>query len=274
MQRITSLQNARVAALRALKEKKERESSGLFLVEGSKMVEEALAHAAVSCVVVEEEDENVYAGLIALCAARAIDVLAVPHRVLAAVCDVRTPQGIAAAVALPPHGVQDSTLAGMLDAPARWVALDGVQDPGNVGTIVRTADAAGFTGVLLGAGCADPYGAKTLRATMGSIFRVPIHAAADLAATLGTLRARGWAVLCSELGGHSFYARGALPPGQVLVVGSEGAGISPQVSAQATHRLALPMRGGAESLNAAVAAGIMLYEMARAAGEEESCPCL
>ena len=142
--------------------------------------------------------------------------------------------------------------------------MDGVQDPGNVGTILRTADAAGFDGALLSGACADLYSAKTLRATMGSVFRVPTRRTDDLPAALTVMRESGYAVVATELGGADFYAH--CPHEKcVLVIGSEGRGVSPEVRAVATHHLALPMRGGAESLNAAVAAGIMIYEMARKA---------
>ena len=137
-----------------------------------------------------------------------------------------------------------------------------MQDPGNVGTILRTADAAGFDGAILGPGCADLYGAKTLRATMGSVFRVPVLPTNDLPGTLEAMKREGYAVAATELGGQDFYA--CCPRGKaILVIGSEGQGISKPVRDAATHHLALPMRGGAESLNAAVAAGIMIYEMAR-----------
>ena len=169
-------------------------------------------------------------------------------------CEAKTPQGIAATVAIRP---EPQTLTG-----SRIVALDGVQDPGNVGTILRTADAAGFDGALLSDACADLYGAKTLRATMGSVFRVPTRRTGDLADELAAMRGAGYAVVATELGGADFYAN--CPHERcVLVIGSEGRGVSEAVRAVATHHLALPMRGGAESLNAAVAAGIMIYEMAR-----------
>ncbi len=257
MQPVTSLQNAQIRALRALQERKQRRTEGRFLVEGGKMVEEALAHTIVRTVVVEEEKAVHYARLIdALCASGAT-LIASPRHVLEALCDTKTPQGIVAAVDIPLP--QERT-------GRRLVALDGVQDPGNVGTIVRTADAAGFEGVLLGPTCADVFGGKALRATMGSIFRVPIHSVPDLAARLAELRAEGYAVLSSQLEGQDFFARGPLPLRQVLVVGSEAEGVSDAVSAEATHRLRLPMHGGAESLNAAVAAGIMLYDLTRADG--------
>jgi TrmH family RNA methyltransferase len=139
--------------------------------------------------------------------------------------------------------------------------LDGVQDPGNVGTIWRTADAAGFHGLLLGAGCADPLSPKVQRSAMGSGFRLPFMQAGDLPAALGELRDRGWAVIASDLHGRDFY--GHPDPGDkfVLVIGSEAHGISDATRAAADMLLKLPMRGGAESLNAAVAAGIMMYEL-------------
>ena len=111
-------------------------------------------------------------------------------------------------------------------------------------------------------GCADLYGAKALRATMGSVFRVPVKRAGNLERELEEMKARGYAVAATELGGDDFYA-GCPRTRAVLVIGSEGHGVSSAVRRVATHHLALPMRGGAESLNAAVAAGIMIYEMAR-----------
>ncbi len=149
------------------------------------------------------------------------------------------------------------------DAPARIVALDGVQDPGNVGTIWRTADAAGFSGLLLGPGCADPLSPKVQRAAMGSGFRVPYMLADDLPAALMALKARGWTALASDLNGADFYRRPDPGARFVLVIGNEARGISAATREAASALVKLPMRGGAESLNAAVAAGIMMYELMR-----------
>ena len=222
------------------------------------MAAEALACANVRCAVVEEGREERFAPLLAAMAAAGAETLLLPRHVLEALCETKTPQGIVAAVALPAPGLGDPAALG-----ERLVALDGVQDPGNVGAILRTADAAGFQGLLLGCGCADAYGAKALRASMGSIFRVPVVSAPSLAERLASLRDEGYAVLSSQLDGEDFFARAALPRRIVLVIGSEGEGVSREVSAASTHRLRLPMYGGAESLNAAVAAGIMLYALAR-----------
>lgn len=245
MERITSLKNPKVMMWRALKERKGRQETGLFLVEGRKLVGEALgSDFPVAQLLVAEG----YHGEFDL--PENVPVTALPEHVLAAVCDTKTPQGIAAVV-----GMRDAPMTGK-----RLVALDGVQDPGNVGTIIRTADAAGFDGVLLSGQCADVYSPKVLRATMGSLFHVPVRVTGDLPGALRALRAEGFRVLSSQLDGAPFAdaaraCRGAL----CLVIGNEGNGVSEDVQAVADVKVRLPMRGRAESLNAAVAAGIMMY---------------
>ena len=245
---ITSLKNPKILAWKALKDRKGRKESGCFLVEGRKMVEEALASSfPVEAVLVDAERAETFA------LPTDVPVVTMPSHVLAAVCDTKTPQGVAAIVR-------------MADSPAlgrRIVALDGVQDPGNVGTILRTADAAGFDGVLLSQQCADVFSPKVLRATMGSIFRMAIRVTADLPGELTALRDGGCAVISSQLDGQPFYHRDPVGEHYALVIGSEGNGVTDEVKAIATHRVKLPMRGGAESLNAAVAAGIMMYELTR-----------
>lgn len=253
MEQITSLKNLRVAVWRSLKERKGRQETGCFLVEGRKMVAEALASAfPVEALLVDG------AKPLPFTPPEDIPAYLLPEHVLAAVCDTKTPQGVAAVV----RRIAPQMLG------QRVVALDGVQDPGNVGTILRTADAAGFDGVMLSAQCADPFGPKTLRASMGSIFRMPIFVTDDLP---GALAARGGAILSTQLDGEPFYEvcqTVNLP--YALVIGSEGNGVSEEVRCLATHRLRLPMRGGAESLNAAVAAGIMMYELTK--GLPETVP--
>ena len=141
------------------------------------------------------------------------------------------------------------------------LVLDGVQDPGNVGTMLRTAEAAGFSGALLSPACADAFAPKTVRATMGSVYRVPVWRG-ELAEALCALKERGFTVVSSELGGDDFFA--ALPELSAplaLVVGSEGNGVAAPVRALATRRLTLPMGGRVESMNAAVAAAILMYSI-------------
>ena len=246
---ITSLKNPKVALWKSLKDRKGRKETGCFLVEGRKMVEEALMSSfAVETVLVDEARQQEFP------LPDSCTVYAMPSHVLAAVCDTKTPQGIAAVLRLRQQPARDAKAL---------VALDGVQDPGNVGTIIRTADAAGIGGVLLSQQCADVFSPKVLRATMGSIFRMDIRVTEDLRGELAALAERGYAVLSSQLDGTPFYDRGPVGEKFALVIGSEGNGVTEEVKAVATHRVKLPMRGGAESLNAAVAAGIMMYELTR-----------
>ena len=254
MKTIESRHNPQVQFLHDLQKARCRREAGLFLAESAKMVREAMALRLCRTLIVDAAREREYRDLIDAAQQGGCEVLLVNAAIMQAISEARTPQGVACTVAIPP---QPERLTGRL-----IVAMDGVQDPGNVGTILRTADAAGFGGALLSGACADLYGAKTLRATMGSVFRVPARRVDDLPAELEQMKARGYAVVATELGGEDFYA--CCPRGRaVLVIGSEGHGVSEAVRAAATHHLALPMRGGAESLNAAVAAGIMIYEMAR-----------
>ena len=254
MKEITSVHNPQVQMLRDLQKAKHRREAGLFLAESMKMVREALALSLCRTLVVDAKRREEYAEMIAQAESAGCEVLLVTAAIMQAISEAKTPQGICCTVEIRP---EPERLSGRL-----IVAMDGVQDPGNVGTILRTADAAGFDGALLSGACADLYSAKTLRATMGSVFRVPVRRVNDLPAALEEMKAQGYAVVATELGGEDFYTHCPREKA-VLVIGSEGNGVSQAVRDAATHHLALPMRGGAESLNAAVAAGIMIYEMAR-----------
>lgn len=248
METLTSLKNPRVLSWRSLKDKKGREEQQAFLVEGVRMVQEALSSSFTVRALLLRED---YQPDFALPAG--IPVYQLPLHVFQSVCNTKTPQGLAAVLSLQTREASGHHL----------LALDGVQDPGNVGTIIRTADAAGFDGVLFSPECADLFSPKVLRATMGSIFRLGFSFPASLPDTLRQLKKDGYSVLSSQLDGSPFYSRDNIASSFVLIVGNEGNGVSEEVRSIATHRLCLPMRGGAESLNAAVAAGIMMYDLTR-----------
>ena len=160
MQTITSVKNPLIKSLKALSRRQERENAGRILVEGEVMIREALKCGLVlKDVLCVERKADFAAGL-------SSEAILVPEEVMQAVCDTRTPQGVCASFQAPaPRKAEE--------LPNPVVALDGVQDPGNAGTIWRTADAAGFGGLLLGANCADPYSPKVQRAAMGSGFRLP-----------------------------------------------------------------------------------------------------
>ena len=248
MEKLTSLKNPRVQLWRSLKDHKARQEAGLFLVEGIRMTREALDSSFTVETLLLREGYPVPGDLPAQ-----TSVCMLPEYVFDAVCDTKSPQGIAAVLRL-----ETKPASG-----PRLVALDQVQDPGNVGTILRTADAAGFDGLLLSPDCADVFSTRVLRASMGSIFRMGLSFPSSLPDALRILRNQGYAIISSQLDGDPFYQRGELGEKLVLIVGNEGNGISGSVRDEATHRLKLPMRGGAESLNAAVAAAVMMYDLTR-----------
>lgn len=243
-----------IKQLRALDKPKERREKQLFLVEGYKMTAEAVAAGMCRTLLVQSDRISDYQSIIDSAMKAGVECIAVPENAIRTLSTANSPQGICCAASLPEEpAVLDGDLI---------IALDGVQDPGNAGTILRTADAAGYDGAILGSGSADPFGPKALRATMGAVFRVPIRQTADLRRELTGLLNRGYALIATELGGADFF-EGCPAQKSVLIIGNEGNGISHEISALSTHHLALPMYGGAESLNAAIAAGIMIYELSR-----------
>lgn len=262
---ISSAANPRVKEWAKLLDRKYREREGKFLLEGVHLVKEALDAGWPLEAVVFDEGAGVLAQFEPYLEAEeglAEGPAWVPASpdVIAKCSGTETPQPIfAVARKRPPE--RDALFA----APRALVAvLDGVQDPGNVGTIVRGAAACGATAVVLGRGTADLYNPKTIRATMGALFHVPVLDAADLTELLPEARARGAAIAGTSLQSslscydYDFGSRGVW-----LVFGNEGAGLSAQVSALVDDNVIIPMTGRAESLNVAMAATVLLFEAQR-----------
>ena len=257
MNEIQSVQNPTIKRLKGLKDKKAREEAHEMLVEGEKLMREAAQLGLpVSDALFDEAMIDRFSDLVHVMEQSGARAYSVPRRLLEVVCDTKTPQGACAAFGLP-------TFFDVAHAPEQLVVLDGVQDPGNVGTIWRTADAAGIGGLIMSAACADPFSPKVQRAAMGSGFRVPVSMTDDLTGMLAALREKGYHVIASSLHGEPFYENAPHGGRFALVIGNEARGVSETVMQVADVRLKLPMRGGAESLNAAVAAGIMMYELTR-----------
>lgn len=250
MSSLGPLSSAKVKAWRALRTRAEREAQGLYLAEGEHLCGEAIREGQALAILCQADRQDKYARF--LDCGLSVHTLSPASFVL--LCDTRTPQGIAALCRLPAQ-------ASLQALGHRLVALNGVQDPGNVGTILRTMDAASFTGMLLDKDSADAFSPKALRASMGAVFRLPLRISDDLAQDLRQLE--GFEIIASQLDGDDFFARPPLGERVCLIVGNEGAGIAPYLSALATHRFRLPMPGRAESLNAAVAASIMIYDFMR-----------
>lgn len=251
---ISSLQNPQVKVWRTLtKSRAARKKFGLFLAEGEHMTAEAIQEKKATALIVNQALLDKYEPLIA--ASDCASVYLVNDAITEALSDAKTPQGIAALCEYPADRV--------CPVGNRLVALEGVQDPGNVGTILRSMDASGFESLLVDAKTADPYGPKALRASMGSVFRIPVIQCVDIVTMMDTLKVVDFAIVAGDLKGDPLFARPALGEKVCLLIGNEGAGLSPEILEKATQRVKIPMIGKAESLNAAVAASILMYDALR-----------
>jgi TrmH family RNA methyltransferase len=263
---IASAANPRVKEWAKLKERKYREREGKFVLEGIHLVKEALLAAWPLDVVAYDAGRGIPAELTAARDKSAADAgrsgpawIPVSPEVIARCSQSETPQPVFAVARKRPAAALDA----LFDSRSALVAvLDGVQDPGNVGTIVRSAVACGATGVILGRGTADLYNAKTLRATMGALFHVPVMEA-ELAEVLPQARERGVAVAGTSLKAARSCYDYDFRRGVWLVFGNEGSGLSPAASDAVADHLIIPMQGRAESLNVAMAATVLLFEAQR-----------
>ena len=238
---------------------RERREAGIFLAEGFKLYQEAP----------EEDIREVYATPDALERAAGLPEIrdklkrtgceVVAGTVFEKMSDTRTPQGILCVIRRPEYSLEQ-----LLSQKAPlFVVLENLQDPGNLGTIIRTGEGAGVSGILMNTGTVDIYNPKTIRATMGSVFRVPFVCTEDLGETVEQLRRGGVRVLAAHLAGHEPYDGFCYRGGTAFLSGNEGAGLSPELAARADDYLKIPMEGRVESLNAAVTASILLYEAHR-----------
>lgn len=263
--KILSAKNDRIRLVQKLSRRRIRYREGLFVIEGPRLLGEAVAsHARMQSVFWSPElfSEETWAGLLPALPSD-IPLYEVPAGVFRQMAATESPQGILAVVGMPAWNWEDC-LAPRPEAPLPLAVLvDGLQDPGNLGTILRAAEALGATGVLLGEGSADIFNPKAVRATMGAIFRFPVAWGLDLPALVPALKERGLRVLVSGARASEPVYREDWRRPVAVVLGNEGAGVSPALLALADGHVRVPMPGRAESLNAAMAAGIVLYEALR-----------
>lgn len=260
---VSSTHNPRVAAARKLRHRKDRAAAGAFLVEGPHAVGEALRSGRhrVRELLVTPAAADAETELLRAAARADVPLTVVADRVAAALADTAHPQGVFAVV-----GQSHDDLEGVVAARPRLVAvLDRVSDPGNAGTVLRTADAAGADAVLLTAGSVDPYGGKVVRASAGSLFHLPVVTGLALRPALGALREAGLQVLAADLGGDELDPHDPrLRRPTAWVFGTEAHGLDPADVDAADQRVRLPIYGAAESLNLAAAAAVCLYASAHA----------
>ena len=259
---ITSLQNERVKLIRSLEMRKARRETGLFVAEGASVLVTARDAGWAPRMLIflaGSAEAAVPAGLVQWAQAAKAECLEVSEPVLAKLAAKDNPQTML--------GVFEQRWApepapNAVAADAVWVALEGVRDPGNLGTIVRTADAVGAGGVLLIGNCCDPYSHEAVRASMGSIFNVPLVRVGAEAFLAWAKTWRGDIVGTHLDAREDFRAvRYRLPA--LLVMGSEGPGLSPGIAAACSRLVKIPMAGRLDSLNLAVATALMLYEIRR-----------
>ena len=256
---ITSTGNARVKQLVTWqKKRKARDEEGVYIVEGIRMYREA-PRAQVREVYVSEQFYSRYGEELGLSAwGRQMEILS--DHVFSHVSDTKTPQGILAVVKQQPYSFEE--LLGKEKASFLLI-LDHLQDPGNLGTIMRAAEAAGVTGILMSSDCVDIYNPKTIRSTMGALYRVPFVVSEDFTGDIERLKKAGVSTYAAHLGATISYEGADYKKPCAFMIGNEANGLSDEVAALADCKILIPMAGQVESLNAAMAATVLMFEAAR-----------
>lgn len=253
---ITSTANEKVKNIIKLQQKaRARREQDCFIVEGIRMAEEIPAERLIQAYVSEsfaarQENEE-------LC--RRLHGETVADHVMAAMSDTQNPQGVLAVVRR-----RERSLEEILENPCALVlVLERIQDPGNLGTILRTAEGAGVTGVILSPDTVDIYNSKVIRSTMGSIYRAPFAYVADVKAAVKALQQNGVRVYAAHLDGRHTYDGEDYTGPTAFLIGNEGNGLTDELAAMSDCYIRIPMAGQVESLNAAVASAILMYEAGR-----------
>lgn len=259
MQIITSKDNEIIKSIRKLKERKYREQENEYIIEGIKLIEEAIQEKAeISKIIICDEcmKENKIDTKIMYEIAR-YDCFSVPEKVFKTITDVNTPQGILAV--LKKNNVENKNIDYAEDV---ILVLDNIQDPGNLGTILRTVDSVGLKQIIVSKGSVDPFSPKVVRSTMGAIFRLNIIEVENMEEFLQESKEYNFKVIATSLETKASiydieYTK------TIIVIGNEANGVSKEVLSQADKKVKIPMLGRTESLNASVATGVILYEYVR-----------
>ncbi len=257
---ITSKTNQQIKNVRKLIDSgKARKEQGLFVVEGIKMVSEIPSSFLEQIFISESFSKNIISkDFINKC--KSLEI--VSDEVFKSISDTVTPQGVLALVSiLALRRAKDLTYKTSSEHEKQTILiLDGIQDPGNLGTMIRTAEAAGLRAVILSKTCADLYNPKTIRSTMGSVFRVPVYVA-DLLEKIDELKGEGFSIFGASLDGAVNFDETKYSKKNAIVIGNEANGISKEVLEKADTKIKIPMEGKVESLNAAISAAVLMYHL-------------
>lgn len=254
---ITSISNAKIKNIvQLLVKAKARKEQNVYVVEGIRMFREAPKDQIVEIYMTEAvcRKENLNE-----CFSWGIPVELVSEEVFRHMSATQTPQGILCVMRRPDHNF-DETLS---QGGGIWLLLEDIQDPGNLGTILRTGEGAGVRGVIMSKGTVDIYNPKTIRSTMGSIYRVPFWYVNDFDYTLEKLAESNIKTYAAHLDGKKYYDQFDFSKGCAFLIGNEGNGLKEETAKKANAYLKIPMEGSVESLNAAMACGILMYEAHR-----------
>ena len=269
---ITSSANSRVKQVIQWQTKaKERKKAGVFLTEGFKMYEEAPLESILEVYVAESalaflekmdaKEEKTTEKL------KKTGYEVVADSLFKKMADTQTPQGILCVVKQPEYRLEEILKQ---DRPLLMI-LENLQDPGNLGTIIRTGEGAGVTGVIMTAKTVDIFNPKVIRATMGSVFRVPFLYVEDMEDTLKKLKEKGIRTYAAHLAGREYYDSFSFTGGTAFLIGNEGNGLEKNTADLADSYLKIPMEGKVESLNAAIAASLLMYVAQRQRRNGKEC---
>ncbi|MBI2429658.1 MAG: RNA methyltransferase [Ignavibacteriales bacterium] len=250
------MSKSKLAEIKKLHQKKYREEMGLYIVEGRKSIDEALdAGVEIKSVVYDEKKVNDAAFLSRL-RKSVKDLISAKPKEIESLSDAVTSQGL---IAVLPIGTSSGALDKVLKREsALVVTLDGIKDPGNLGTIIRTCDWFGVDALLIGKNSVDLYNPKVVRATMGSMFHFPVFNEIDLVNISTQSHKEGFSIYSAELSGSDDVRKTEFSKKSLIVIGSESHGVSEEISRLADKKISIPKFGQAESLNAAMACGIIL----------------
>ena len=245
---ITSKDNEIIKNIKKLKEKKYRLDS--YIVEGIKMVKEAISENQEIALIAIREDFKIDFDT------KNIKTVTISNKIFNDISDVKTPQGILAVI--------KKNQNNQIETNSNYIlALDSLQDPGNMGTIIRTADSANINQIIISKTTVDPYSPKVIRSTMGAIYRTNIIEVEDLKTTLKEIQSKGFQIITTDLKATQSIYDINYNNKTVVVIGNEANGVSQEILQTADKKVIIPMLGKTESLNASIAASIMIYEYVR-----------